>query len=112
MPLSRVGLATRAFGAVLLLLARLYEFGLEVNRDSSPERLLKAVPTRPEPVSPSPRHLAPLRRIFLQSVFGNRTEAVEQTASTSAWGHDDKIALSRDGSSSRSRRAVSLPFPS
>ena len=42
MSLSRVGAAARAFVAVLLLLARRYELVLEVNRDSSPERLLKA----------------------------------------------------------------------
>ena len=42
MSLSRVGAAARAFVVVLLLLARRYELVLEVNRDSSPERLLKA----------------------------------------------------------------------
>ena len=42
MSLSRVGAAARAFVAVLSLLARRYELVLEVNRDSSPERLLKA----------------------------------------------------------------------
>jgi curved DNA-binding protein CbpA len=42
MSFSRVGAAARAFVAVLLLLARRYELVLEVNRDSSPERLLKA----------------------------------------------------------------------
>ena len=42
MPLSRVGAATRAFVTVLFLLARRYELALEVNRDSTPERLVKA----------------------------------------------------------------------
>ena len=42
MPVSRLGAATRAFVAVLLLLARRYELVLEVNRDSSAECVLKA----------------------------------------------------------------------
>ena len=42
MSFSRVGVAARAFVAVRLLLARRYELVLEVNRGSSPERLLKA----------------------------------------------------------------------
>jgi len=42
MALSRLAAATRAFVTVLLLLARRYELVLEVNRDSSPERLVKA----------------------------------------------------------------------
>ena len=42
MGVSSVGAATRAFVAVLLLLARRYELLLEVNRDSSPERVVKA----------------------------------------------------------------------
>ena len=42
MALSCVAAATRAFVAVLLLLARRYELVLEVNRDSSPERVVKA----------------------------------------------------------------------
>ena len=42
MPTSHVGVATRAFVAVLLLLARRYELVLLVNRDSSPEQLVKA----------------------------------------------------------------------
>jgi|MEHZ01.2.fsa_nt_MEHZ010673156.1_1 hypothetical protein len=37
MPVSKAGAATRAFVAVLLLLARSYELVLQVNRDSSPE---------------------------------------------------------------------------
>ena len=39
---SRLQAATQTFVAVLLLLARRYELVLEVNRDSSPERLVKA----------------------------------------------------------------------
>ena len=42
MPASRVGVATRAFVAVLIALARSYELALQVNRDSSAEQLLKA----------------------------------------------------------------------
>ena len=42
MLVSRIGAATRAFVAVLLLLARHCELVLEVNRDSSAERLVKA----------------------------------------------------------------------
>ena len=42
MPTSQVGAATRAFVALLLLLARRYELVLEVNRESSPEELVKA----------------------------------------------------------------------
>ena len=42
MSLSRVGVAVRVFVVVHLLLARRHELVLEVNRDSSPERLLKA----------------------------------------------------------------------
>ncbi len=42
MLVSRIGAATRAFVAVLLLLARRCELVLEVNRDSSAERLVKA----------------------------------------------------------------------
>ena len=42
MPVSKIGVATRAFVAVLFLLARSCEIALEVNRDSSPERLVKA----------------------------------------------------------------------
>ena len=42
MPASKVGVATRAFVAVLLLLARSYELVLQVNGDSSPEQLAKA----------------------------------------------------------------------
>ena len=42
MPVSNVGAATRAFVSVLLLLARSYEVALQVNRDSSPEQLVKA----------------------------------------------------------------------
>jgi hypothetical protein len=42
MPVSKAGAATRAFVAVLLLLARSYELVLQVNRDSSPEQLVKA----------------------------------------------------------------------
>ena len=42
MPVSKLGAATRAFVTVLLLLARSYELALEVNRDSSPEQVLRA----------------------------------------------------------------------
>ena len=42
MPASKLGAATRAFVTVLLLLARIYDLALTVNRDSSPEQLVKA----------------------------------------------------------------------
>ena len=42
MPVSKVGAATRAFVAVLLAVARCYQLLVQVNRDSSPEDLLKA----------------------------------------------------------------------
>ena len=42
MPASRLCAATRAFVVVLLFLARRYALVLQVNRDSSPERLVKA----------------------------------------------------------------------
>ena len=42
MPVSKVGLATRAFVAVILAVARCYQLLVQVNRDSSPEDLLKA----------------------------------------------------------------------
>lgn len=42
MPSSKVAVATRAFVAVLLLLARRYKLVLEANRDSSVEQLTKA----------------------------------------------------------------------
>ena len=42
MPVSNGGAATRALVALLLLLARHYELVLEINRDSSPEQLVKA----------------------------------------------------------------------
>ena len=42
MPASKLGAATRAFVTVLLLLARSYDLALTVNRDSSPEQLVKA----------------------------------------------------------------------
>lgn len=42
MPTSPLGVATRAFASVLLLLARRYQLHLVVNRDSSQEVLLKA----------------------------------------------------------------------
>ena len=42
MPASRLGLVTRAFVSVLLLLARNHELVLSVTRDSSPAELLKA----------------------------------------------------------------------
>ena len=42
MGLSRLSTATRALVAVLLVLARSYLVVLEVNRDSSPEKVLKA----------------------------------------------------------------------
>ena len=41
-PSSKVAVATRAFVAVLLLLARRYELVLEGNRDTSVEQLTKA----------------------------------------------------------------------
>ena len=42
MPVSKVGIATRAFVAVLLALARAYQLSVQVNRDSSPDELLQA----------------------------------------------------------------------
>ena len=42
MPASFVEVATRAFVKVLLALARSYELALQINRDSSPEQLVKA----------------------------------------------------------------------
>ena len=42
MPCSRILVATRALVALLLVLARRYELVLQVNRDSSPELLVKA----------------------------------------------------------------------
>ena len=42
MPVSKMAAATRAFVGVLLALARSYEVALTVNRDSSPDELLKA----------------------------------------------------------------------
>ena len=42
MACSKLGVATRAFVAVLLSLARAYQLALDVNRDSSRELLLKA----------------------------------------------------------------------
>ena len=42
MPASKLGLATRAFVAVLLSLARRYELLLQVNRDSPEEQLVKS----------------------------------------------------------------------
>lgn len=42
MPVSKVGAATRALVAALLLLGRSYQLALQVNRDSSPEQLAKA----------------------------------------------------------------------
>ena len=41
MPASKLGLATRAFVAVLLALARQYELLLQVNRDSPAQELVK-----------------------------------------------------------------------
>ena len=42
MPSSLFLVATRAFVKVLLALARTYELALQVNRESSPEQLVKA----------------------------------------------------------------------
>ena len=42
MPVSKVGVATRAFVAVLLSLARAYQLSVQVNRGSSAEELLQA----------------------------------------------------------------------
>ena len=42
MPASKVQVATRAFVAVMLALARCYQLLVQVNRDSSPEEMLKA----------------------------------------------------------------------
>lgn len=42
MPASQIGVATRAFVAVLLALARGYQLALHVNRDSDREALMKA----------------------------------------------------------------------
>ena len=42
MPVSKVGIATRAFVAVLLALARAYQLSVQVNRDSSPDELLQS----------------------------------------------------------------------
>ena len=42
MPVSKLGAATRALVSVLVVLARSYLVALEVNRDSSPEQLVKA----------------------------------------------------------------------
>ena len=42
MRVSKVGVATRAFVAVLLSLARAYQLSVQVNRDSSPDELLQA----------------------------------------------------------------------
>ena len=42
MPASKVQVATRAFVAVMLALARCYQLLAQVNRDSSPEEMLKA----------------------------------------------------------------------
>ena len=56
MPVSKIGIATRAFVPVLLALARGYQLTLHVNRDSDREALLKAYKARvlagaaPEPV--------------------------------------------------------------
>lgn len=42
MPTSKLGAATRAFVSVLVAMSRRYSLALEVNRESSPEQLLKA----------------------------------------------------------------------
>ena len=47
MALSSFAAATRAFVAVLLHLARYYELVLQVNRDSSPETVLRPSPFAP-----------------------------------------------------------------
>ncbi len=90
MALSKVGAATRALVAVLLVFARSYSLQLEVNR--KPQSFWLCSPQQPS-----------LGKVVWGALFWPRRQ--------NGWGHDPKIALSCDKSSFKIWATQNSPPP-